>query len=272
MEMVARARRFFEHEGRDIDRAIFEYHFEGSSQERMLGVLGRYQNPDGGFGHGLEPDIKAPDSNPFATELALLICSEADVPRDHELLGRAVEYLERTQDEHGGWCFSEGVYAHEMAWWFRGWEWPSLNPSCTLAGHLKALGLGSDRLHGRVEALFERLARPEHLLSDDYYTVRPYAYYFLPDWEHPRRELYLSGCLWWLLRQHTEGKGLSFDFVRSRTTYTGRLLPVEVIEAALGRLQGEQAEDGGWPTPYDEHWHGWTTVQSLLTLRAFGRV
>jgi hypothetical protein len=73
MRSVARAQQFFEHAGRDIDRACFACHFGQGTQEELLGILARYQNSDGGFGHGLEPDIGAPDSNPFATELALLI-------------------------------------------------------------------------------------------------------------------------------------------------------------------------------------------------------
>ncbi len=60
MNRVAEAKRFFESHGRDIDRARFAYHFGEMPQAEMLEVLARYQNPDGGFGHGLEVDIKAP--------------------------------------------------------------------------------------------------------------------------------------------------------------------------------------------------------------------
>lgn len=271
-DAVANAGRFIEKDGRDIEQALFTYHFHEGSRDEVLETLGRYQNADGGFGHGLEPDIRAPDSNPFATELALHICLSAETPPDHPLLRRTVEYLEDAQDEEGNWRFSPGVYEHPLAPWFQGWTWPALNPSCTIAGYLTALGLGSDRLHARVAALFDRLARPDGLLSDDYYTVRPYAYYFLPAWEHPRRELYLSGVLWWLLRQGVRGKEMPFDFIRSRDTYTGRLLPDGAIETGLDAIERAQLEDGGWPTPYDPHWRGWTTVENLLVLRAFGRV
>src|SRR5437764_10265407 len=166
MDRVSKAKRFFEDHGRDIDRARFAYHFGEMPQAELLEVLARYQNQDGGFGRGLEPDIKAPDSNPFATELALSICLQADVPRDHPLLERTVRYLEETQDEEGSWRFSEGIYRHELAPWFAAWEWPSLNPSCTTAGLLRELGLGSERLHAQVEHLFERLARPGDLAGD----------------------------------------------------------------------------------------------------------
>jgi hypothetical protein len=276
MDAVARAAHFFQEHGRDIDRARFAYHFEHRTHDQLLDVLVRYQNADGGFGHGLEPDIEAPDSNPFATELALLICLQAEVPRDRPLLAGTVAYLERTQDDDGGWRFSEAVYAHPLAPWFQGWQWPNLNPACTIAGLLKEIGLGSPALHARADALFTRLARLEDVAGDEFYGVRPYAYYFLPDWEHPQRELYLAGVLWWLIRQHVSGKLADsehfFAYVRTLRTYTGRLLPTEIVAERLDQLAAEQAEDGGWPSPCSEHWRGWTTVQNLLVLRAFDRL
>lgn len=272
MDTVSRAGRFLEEQGRDIERARFGYHFGNASKDELLEALCRYQNPDGGFGHGLEPDIKAPDSNPFATELALLICLQAEVPKEHPLLQRTAEHLEATQGDDGSWRFSAGVYEHPIAPWFAGWQWPALNPSCTLAGLLRELGLGSERLHGRVAALFAGLARLEDLLGDDYYAARPYAYYFVTEWDHPERELYASGVLWWLIRQHAERRGLALDYVRNPRTYFGRLLPRKMLDGALDALAAEQEADGGWPTEYDEHWRGFATVQNLLVLRAFGKI
>ncbi len=275
MNSVARADTFFAHNGRDIDQARFGYHFGKVSQAEMLSVLERYQNSDGGF-HGLEVDIKAPESNPFATELALLICVQAGVSREHAVLQRAVEYLETTQDEDGGWRFSPAIYEHDLAPWFQGWQWPNLNPTCTLAGLLKELGLGSERLHAGVERLFAQLASVKDVAAGEFYDVRPYAYYFLPTWEHPQRDLYRAGVLWWLIRQHVESKIQDaphfFEYVRSPQTYTGKLLPASLLAEQLDRLEAEQAEDGGWPTPYDQGWRGWVTMQSLLVLQQFGRL
>ena len=276
MDTVARAKSFVEQHGRDVDRARMVYHFGGGAQTALLAALGRYQNPDGGFGHGLEPDIAAPDSNPSATQLALLICVQAGIPGEDPLLQRTVEYLERTQDDVGGWRFSQAVYAHDMAPWYAGWQWPSINPACAIAGLLKELGLGSERLHTQVEGLFERLARVDDLAGDDYYAVLPYAYYFLPEWEHPQRALYASGVAWWLIRQHVQDKLPDsqhfFEYIRTPDTYIGRLMPAPMAAVRLDRLEAEQAEDGGWPSPYAEHWRAWVTVQNLLTLRAFGRI
>ncbi|HEY7126004.1 MAG TPA: prenyltransferase/squalene oxidase repeat-containing protein [Ktedonobacterales bacterium] len=275
MNAVARAGRFLEQHGRDIDRARFAYHFGTTSQEELLAVLSRYQNADGGFAR-LEVDIKAPESNPFATELALVICAQAEVAGEHLLLQRAAAYLEATQDEEGGWRFTPEIYQHELAPWFQGWEWPNLNPACTLAGVLKQLSLGSERLHAGVERLFEQRANVKDVALGEFYDVRPYAGYFSPEWAHPQRDLYLSGVLWWLIRQQLEGKlpdaGHFFEYVRSQETYLGRHLPAAMLTEQLDRLAAEQQEDGGWPSPYNEGWRGWVTVQSLLVLQQFGRL
>lgn len=275
MDILAKAKQFFADNGRDIDQARFTYHFGGGSREELLAVLARYQNADGGW-RGLEVDIKAPESNPFAAELALLICRQAGVPREHALLRRTVAHLEATQEEDGGWRFAPGVYEHELAPWFRGWEWPNLNPACSLAGLLKELGLGSERLHTGVERLFAQREDVKDVATGEFYAVRPYALYFLPEWAHSQRELYVSGVVWWLIRQHVEGTIADsphfFEYVRAPESATGRRLPATVLDARLDLLAAEQAEDGGWPSPYDAGWRGWTTVQSLLVLRAFGRV
>lgn len=273
MDTIQRASVFFQDHGRDIDQARFGYHFGTRDMTELVTALSHYQNPDGGFGQGLENDIAAPDSNPFATELALMICLQAGVAKDHPLLQRTVEYLELSQDEDGCWRFSPAIYRHELAPWFENWEWPNLNPACPIAGLLIDLGLGSARLHRRVEQLFERLGKPADLLGSEYYSVRPYAYYFLAEWEHPQRELYLSGVVWWLLREHFSERGIDgnhfFDYVRRPDTYVGKQIPEEILTVRLEALMAEQQEDGGWPSPYSEKWRGWVTVQNLLTLRAF---
>ena len=276
MHVVDRAAQFFQHNGRDIDRARFGYHFGADSQADLLTVLRRYQNDDGGFGQNLEVDIKAPDSNPFATELALLACLQADVPRDHPLLQQTVEFLEATQDQDGGWRFSPGVYEYQLAPWFAGWTWPALNPSCTLAGLLAELQLGSETLHRRVEVLFQQLARVDDVAGDEFYAVRPYAYYFTAERPHPQRDLYRGGVVWWLLRQHIADKLVDndhfFAYARHPQTFTAQQIPPSIINERLDRLMAEQADDGGWPSPYDQNWRGWVTVQNLLVLRAFGRI
>ena len=58
---------------RDIEIAKYNYHFNDGEREDVAMALSIYQNRDGGFGHGLEPDSLNPYSSPLQTAEALKI-------------------------------------------------------------------------------------------------------------------------------------------------------------------------------------------------------
>jgi len=274
MDVISKAGLFLQQNGREIDNARFNNHFGSLSIDALLEALGRYQNPDGGF-FGLEPDIAAPQSNPFAVEIALLICLWSKNPRESPLLHKAAAYLEHTQDPDGGWRFVPEIYQHKLAPWFQGWSWPNLNPACTLAGLLLELKLGSKAVLYRVQQLFERLEKPEEVTQGEFYTVRPYAIYFIPETGNPRQDFYRSELVNWFIRQHQLNKmdnSHFFEYIRSPRTYAGENIPADILNTRLDLLSAEQAEDGGWPSPYDAHWRPWITVNNLLVLREFGKI
>lgn len=275
-EILSNAQQFIARYGRKIDQARFALHFSGGPQEAFLAALAEYQNPDGGFGHALEFDIEAPGSQPFATEMALDYCLKAGIPADHALVQKAVSYLEETQDEDGCWRFTKDIYTHPLAPWFQGWTWPNLNPSCTLAGILREYGLGSPLLHQRVAHLFTQWANLGEFLEGEFYAVRAYAYYFLPEGDFPQREFYLSGLFWWLIRRHISNEIADnshwFEFIRSPYSYVGSRLPEDILSDRLERLIGEQRADGGWSTPYNPDWRSPVTINNLLVLKAFDQL
>jgi hypothetical protein len=275
-KILANAQQFIAQHGRKIDQARFALHFNDGSQQDYLDALAEYQNPDGGFGNALEVDIEAPGSQPFAVELALDYCLKAGIPGDHPLVQKAVSYLEQTQDEDGCWRFTKDIYAHPLAPWFQGWTWPNLNPSCTIAGILREYGLGSPLLHQRVAHLFKQWANLGEFTEGEFYAVRAYALYFLPEGNFSQREFYLSGLLWWLIRRHISNEiadnGHWFEYIRSPHSYVGSRLPEDILNDRLDRLVAEQLKDGGWPTPYNPQWRSPVTINNLLVLKAFGRL
>jgi hypothetical protein len=275
-EIIANAQQYIARQGRKLDQARFALHFSGGTQAAFLDALAEYQNPDGGFGNALEIDIEAPASQPFATELALDYCLRAGIPASHPVIQKTVAYLEASQDEDGCWRFTQDIYAHPLAPWFQGWTWPNLTPSCTLAGILREYGLGSPQLHQKVADLFKHWANLGEFTEGEFYAVRAYAVYFLPEGDFPQREFYLSGLLWWLIRRHISNEiddsGHWFELVRSPHSYVGSRLPEDILNDRLDRLLGEQLADGGWSTPYSAQWRAPVTINSLLVLKAFGRL
>jgi hypothetical protein len=70
------AKRFLETEARRLEGHLFDFHFNGheGSRGRVIEELESYQNPDGGFGNALEPDVRMQGSSVVATKRALVGC------------------------------------------------------------------------------------------------------------------------------------------------------------------------------------------------------
>ncbi len=112
---------FILNNGRTLEQkkyACLFYHEEPTS---YLEVLKTYQNDDGGFGHGLEPDAITPHSSPFQTSVGLSYLQFCDNHiKAKEMIRKAIHYLQQTFDkERKGWyAFNKDVndYPH-TPWW-----------------------------------------------------------------------------------------------------------------------------------------------------------
>ena len=113
-------RKYLSAESRSLDYALFEYRFEDAPASRVTEALTAFQNPDGGFGHALEPDVRTPSSSALATGIALSILKEVRQPAQDSMVVNAVGYLRRTLDqERRVWrAVPEDVNEHPHApWW-----------------------------------------------------------------------------------------------------------------------------------------------------------
>ena len=63
---VAAAHDFMATHARVLDRRRFELQNGGTDASAALAALDGYRNPDGGYGWGLEPDLRSPESQPGA--------------------------------------------------------------------------------------------------------------------------------------------------------------------------------------------------------------
>ncbi len=87
------ARAFLFTAGRPLEQALYGFFFENRSFDPVFAALAVYQNGDGGFGHGLEPDLQTPNSSALATTVALQVLSDVQAPGDHPLVDGALRYL-----------------------------------------------------------------------------------------------------------------------------------------------------------------------------------
>jgi hypothetical protein len=115
-----RARQFCKTQARPLDRAIFEFRFEGASADRLRSELACFGNEDGGFGRALEPDLRTPTSSALATALGLDLLAEIGCSVDEPLVHGAVRYLLATfEPEKQVWRvapYDTNAYPH-APWW-----------------------------------------------------------------------------------------------------------------------------------------------------------
>jgi hypothetical protein len=115
-----RARLFLRDQARLLDKALFKYRFENASSQQVIAELGKYQNSDGGFGHGLEPDMRTPGSSSLATGLGLQILKEVGCSSEHPMVRQAIDYIvENYNQQLVGWRVVPGdanEYPH-APWW-----------------------------------------------------------------------------------------------------------------------------------------------------------
>ena len=97
---LERAREFIAKNARLLDRHRFAFLFERASPDAVVAALRPYQNPDGGFGHALEPDLRTRLSQPVPAWTALWILDEAG-RFDREMVDRALAYLEQVENPRG---------------------------------------------------------------------------------------------------------------------------------------------------------------------------
>ncbi len=140
-----RARSYITASARPLERARFEYAFEGAPREPALLSLEVFRNDDGGFGHGLEPDLWAPSSSVLCTLEALHVLQELGVRPNHEFVTAAVDYLVGSFDsELAAWRqITEEAEAHPHAPWWSwelhadGTQWPvGVLPRAEVLSHL----------------------------------------------------------------------------------------------------------------------------------------
>ena len=88
-----KARTFVMEQGRELERRLLSYYFDDGTSAAVLDELANYQNQDGGFGNGLEPDLQLPNSSVITTTIALRILREVGATSNDEIVQKAIQYL-----------------------------------------------------------------------------------------------------------------------------------------------------------------------------------
>ena len=162
---------------RPLDLAMWQAWYGTSTWTEVVPHLAMYQNADGGFGHGIEPDVWHPASSPLATTVALQYVQAIGIPIHLDFVQRALAYLAATYDVSAGkWHpMSVGVNDYPHAPWWHADEqtganaldgdWP--NPTVEIIGYLGAYQGDHADLTSMYDALVAYVAHED--------TMEPHA-------------------------------------------------------------------------------------------------
>jgi hypothetical protein len=285
MDVLERAAGFLWRNARLLERALFAHQFLSSPAEHVRAAVFAYRNPDGGFGHALEPDIRAPASQPLFVEVAFRALQQAGV-RDSELALGACDFLAATAEGDG----RVPLALPSMLDFPRAAHWTELdppsdspNPTAAIVGLLLGQGIDHPWLERATAWCWRRLERP----IDETHAIRAALTFlqFAPD--RPRAEALAvtvarqaQGTLYFKAEPGPGGYGLTPLHLAPTPDAVGRAaFPDALLTAHLDDLLASQADDGGWPIAWDPpgpgaiaEWRGIWTLEALTSLRAYGRI
>jgi hypothetical protein len=279
----AAAETFIWSTARLVDRHRYAMLFAGGSAEPVSTALAGYQNPDGGFGHALEPDLRCPSSQPGPTLYALEMLEETQMLVDSEMGRAARAWVAHIADSDGGIPSAlPGFEAYPHApWWTAA---PGSMLTFAFAAVLHAGGVVNDAWLAQGTEWCWRAIEA---------TPRPSAYWLkyacafldaVPDEDRAR------GALTSLATTvdptaiapagGADGEALRpLDLSPHPGSRSRDLVTQEHIEAHLDAVEAEQQEDGGWMFDWPAwalaqtaDWRGNVTIRALVWLRDNGRL
>lgn len=282
---LERAADFLWRNARLLERALYALLFASGPSQPVVSALRAYRNPDGGFGHGLEPDVRAPNSMPLHTEIALRALNSASV-LDPEIARGACEFLSGVAEPSGRVpiLLSAALdYPHAAHWDRALLTSESINPTGALAGLLLEQGVQHPWLAQAVEWCWQSAEQPIHE-AHEIASALTFLEHVL---DRPRAEKLAEGLVrradsasFYVADPAATSYGLSPLQLCPLPDSIGRsAFPDDLIEAHLDALAARQQEDGGWPISFappspaaELEWRGRWTLEALSTLRAYERV
>ncbi|WP_033291525.1 hypothetical protein [Amycolatopsis jejuensis] len=279
--------------GRVLDRRRFELMQGSGRAEEVLAAVAAYRNPDGGYGWGLEPDLRAPESQPGGALHAFEVFAElGPVTTPHAT--QLCDWLESVSLPGGGLPFAFPVADPVASAPF----WTGADPAVfslqstafatsvalrvaehdpAVAAHpwlarateacLRAIRSIEEMPHAielnfaihLLDAAYDRYPEVDELLTK--------LGKFLPD----------NGIV--PVAGGSEGEALRpLDFSPTPGP-ARRLFTADAIEADLTRLEQGQQPDGAWTVDFASYspaaaleWRGYATVGAISVLRANSRL
>ena len=275
-----------------LDRRRFEVVVEGARPDGVLAALEAHRNADGGYGWGLEPDLRAIESQPASALHAFEVFEDiapATSPRAVELC----DWLDEATLDDGGLPFALPVESSAGCAPF----WADADPTVsslqitaivTAMAHRVAAGDPAVAQHHWLRRATDYCLAAGEAMADELPAMaRAFALQALDAAAHTRPEAdavieRLAAPIPESGQLHVRG-GLPDEFMRPLdfAPFPGgaarRRLSSAAVAADVERLAAAQQDDGGWPLEFQSYspaaaleWRGHLTVNALSLLKRNG--
>ena len=285
------ARDFMATHARTLDRRRFELLDGGTDPSGALAALDGYRNRDGGYGWGLEGDLRSPESQPAAALHAFEVFAETGPAPQAATL---CHWLDDVTLADGGlpMALPVAITAGSGPWW------AGADPTSS-----------SLQITSVVAARAHRAAERDPAIANHPWLARAtdYALTQIEKLEESPGSYGLAFCIQFLDAVHAERPEAQallermfafvpadghvpvhggeedetlrpLDLAPDPDGAARRLLDPAVIEADLERLAAGQQEDGGWTVDFVSRspagrldWRGYATVDAVDVLTRNGR-
>lgn len=287
-----KARDFILINARMIERRLFQFHFENDSPEGVFHAVYAYRNPDGGFGHGMEPDTASPESQPLFSIMALETLDEVGYLTKKIILNDFMPYFESITTVKGGipWMFRpKSAYPCEEHFKTVK-EWGALSTTAPLLGILEKYKIDipwMTKAEQFVWSEFERI-KDKHVFC--YLCVSRWLTFLKHTKSQDKAKKTIKNLKNWILAdgvickdKSDDGWGLygkphSLNYNPSSESIPYSLFSKETIESDLKELINRQKNDGRWDTWYGIsqgtklEWAGIQTLWALKTLKNYDKI
>ena len=285
---------------RPLEKSILERYFNGGSNQQVLEELIKFQNDDGGFGHGLESDFRLPYSSPMATSVGLRLLSEInDIEESYGMIKTSIAYLETSFDKkRNGWfALTKEVNNFPHAPWWHYKEDTGMtiidlnwgNPSAEILGYLYkyreyVVNLNVDRL---VEYAITYLENKQEFNSENEIFCYIKFYEVLPDELkkrlEPRIAIAIEQVIVYDEQEWYKYVPTPVDFLKTPSSNSFGVLESKLninLNFIVNQLDMHGRINPPWGADYykedlKEAYHEWIgvlTLKALITLHHFKRI
>ena len=271
---VGKARSFVYRNGTLLERALFAGLFDDGCLERLQRIILCYKNPDNGFGHGLEHDLKAPQSNPLALEYLLGVMKHTGLPAG-SILDDIAEWVEAQMDERGGLRNPPETREYPLAPWWQ--EKGGQTMPDSIVGNLIHFGCATPTLIEKTKKWALANHTPESIRENQWLFMAYHVFDFffavdnlpgLAGFQQATVENIVACAIAAPKNQYDS----LFAFAPTPDSMIAGALPDGLLDRCLDSLSDAQQDEGHW---LDQHnlpqWYTMTTINVLLALKRYGR-